>query len=265
VTDLETGATTSYLAPQEQPMPTVLDDDPFDHVDDGVRVASLGAVRAAGLQGSDWHDRQLIRATDDGTTATLYLTPRGRPFTPGSDPSVRIELGPGQTRVIEDLHELVLPGVDGAATVRLVPDRGSTAPLWRSWVYNRADAGELGMVTEPFDVDSDGWFGAGTTLAVILSPDGYRDNLDPTAGPDGLTGMWRYRETPEAEPVEVGLTLDATTTTQLSVASLLGLEPAPGATLELRITGGSGRVLLSRNHNGTNDPARDEMMPVSQP
>lgn len=261
VTDLETGRVATYFNPLFTPVTTVLDDDPFRTIDDGVRVASLGAVRAPGLEGSDWHDRQLIRATSTGTAATLYLTPRDQRFDAMADPSLRLDLDPGEVLILEDLFDQLLPGTAGAGTLRLVPDRGTTAPIWSSWVYNQTADGELGMVTAAFDVDGDGWYGRGTTLTAVLSPDGYRDNIDPTTGPSGVDGEWTYTDSSGAEVVTVHAYYPPDTTRQFSVASLIGFEPQPGATLAYHVTGGSVRIFLSRNNNGTNDPARDELVP----
>lgn len=116
------------------------------------------------------------------------------------------------------------------------------------------------MVTRPFDAATDGFYGAGTILRMVLSPAGFRDNIDPTSGPEGLRGTWTYHD--ETGEIHIPVSYPPNTTVQLGVRDLLGFDPEPAALLEFSIQSGSGRVFVSRNHNLSNDPARDEMEPT---
>jgi hypothetical protein len=261
LTDTMDGRSVVYRNPLGTTFETVLDRAPFISL--SAQVASLGAARVAGASGSDWHDRQLFKAGPDGAAGTLYLTPRGQQFDPEGDPSLRLMLGPRETMILEEVHEQLLPGEYGAGTLRLVPDPESAVPLWRSAVYNLDGDAEYGMVTRPFDAAADGFFGPGTTIGTVLSPAGFRDNVDATTGPEGLRGAWIYRTADGGTQVEVAASYPGNTTVQFRVRNVIGLEPEPGASLDFRIDGGSGRVFLSRNHDVSNDPARDELEPVA--
>jgi len=218
-------------------------------------VVNLGAARVAGTSGSDWHDRQLVKDKGDGSSFRVYVTPRGQAFS-DTDGFLEIVLQPGETRMIEDLFEQVY-GTAGAGTIRIVPAEGSAAPVWRSIVYNRDDEAEFGMTSRPFNEEADQYF-SNATLGTMLSPNGFRDNIDTLTGDEGMTGVWVYTNSTGENRVEIPKSYAPNTTEQFSAKALLGFEPEPGANLDYTITDGSGRIYLSRNHNTSNDPSRDE-------
>jgi hypothetical protein len=218
-------------------------------------VVNLGAARVAGTAGSDWHDRQLVKDKGEGSSFRVYVTPRGQVFS-DTDGFLEIVLQPGETRMIEDLFEQVY-GTAGAGTIRIVPDEGSPAPVWRSIVYNRDGEAEFGMTSRPFNEEADQYY-SNATLGTMLSPDGFRDNIDTLTGDEGMTGVWVYTNSTGENGVEIPKSYAPNTTEQFSAKALLGFEPEPGASLDYTITDGSGRIYLSRNHNTSNDPSRDE-------
>jgi len=224
-------------------------------------IVNLGAARVAGAQGSDWHDRQLVMDKGEGSSFTVYVTPRGQAFSM-SDPSLSMVLTPGETRVINDLYEQLLG--EGAGSIRIQPDQGSEAPVWRSVVFNQDGAAEFGMTSKPFSEENDGYH-SNTTLAAMLSPAGFRDNIDLVTGDAGVTGQWVYTNSAGGNQQTIDKTYNANTTEQFAARALLGFEPEPGSRLEFEITDGSARMYLSRNHNESNDPSRDEFEAVTAP
>ena len=224
-------------------------------------LAVLSAARVHGAQNSDWNDRQLFRnPTGLPLTGRLYLTERGASFNPATDPVYVYALPAGTTLILDGLYAQLKPGVNGAGTLRLVPDEGQAAPLWRTTMYDKVGDQEFGASATPFDPDVDGYHAAGQTLGTVLSPDGYRDNPHVQSGPDGLVGTWVYTGPAGGEQTLKPESIAPNTTKQYTngVTELLGFAPAPGGQLDLRITGGEGRAYLTRMNNASNDPAYDE-------
>jgi len=231
-------------------------------------LAPLSAASVHGAFKSEWHDRQMLRNTTDQVLfGRIYLTERGDAFNPERDPYYAYTIPAATTLVVEDLYAGLRPDVEGAGTLRLIPDHGQAAPLWRANMYGKADDKEYGTLVTPFDPAVEAYHGVGTTLGTILSGSGYRDNPHVVSGPDGLTGTWVYTNGASGNRVERPEAVTPNTTKQYTggVTQLLGFEPEPGGQLDLVITAGSGRAWLSRMNNASNDPAYDEFSVVASP
>ncbi len=231
-------------------------------------LAPLSAASVHGAFKSEWHDRQMLRnTTTQALSGRIYLTERGEAFNAERDPYYAYTIPAATTLVVEDLYALLRPGAEGAGTLRLIPDRGQAAPLWRANLYGKADEEEFGTLVTPFDPAVEPYHGVGTTLSTILSGSGYRDNPHLASGPDGLTGTWVYTNGATGNRVERAEAVAPNTTKQYTggVTQLLGFEPEPEGQLDLVITAGSGRAWLSRMNNASNDPAYDEFSVTARP
>jgi hypothetical protein len=216
-------------------------------------VVPLGAVHAPGVAGSQWRDRQLLMDSGNGSSFTLYLTPKDQAAS-DADPSQHLVLSPGETRTLEDAYGSIVGG-DGAATIRIVTDDGSDAPILRSYVFNQDGENEFGMSSAPID---DATFPTtGARVAVMTSPAGFRDNLDATSGADGLSLSCLYANGAGGNSIAFNWIIPPNTTQQRSLNALLGFTPEPNGRVSCDYTNGSGILLLARNHNLSNDPARD--------
>ena len=152
--------------------------------------------------------------------------------------------------------------VDSAATIRIVADDGSDAPILRSYVFNQDGENEFGMSSAP--VDDATYPSTGARVAVMTSPNGFRDNLDATSGSDGLDLACTYANGAGGNKIAFNWIIPPNTTQQRSLNALLGLTPEPNSRITCDYENGSGILLLARNHNHSNDPARDMATVIGQ-
>lgn len=257
--------------------PDVFDSDPITILETPLDNASallapIGGAHTSGSFGSDWHDTQLFRdLSGNGVSGALYAVLRSDKWTenPGFDPytspGMAITVPAGGTLIIEDAY-LQITGGDGAGALWFVPDGYSDEPLWRSMIYNEAGNARNGMTAVPLDPDT-AYHAAGTTLTEVLSPSGYRDGIFLVAGPEGVSGYWKYKNAAGNLTDTIADSLGASKTKQYTggAVELLGFAPEPGSQLDFVIEDGSAIALISRTNNASNDSALNEFGAMPTP
>jgi hypothetical protein len=210
----------------------------------------------AGNQGSVFRsDLKLYNRGTSAITGVLVFTPRGQPAG-ASDPRVPFTVAGKSVLFYEDVYVTGFPGGSGAARLTIELDDVDSASLLSvdSSTYTLvSNGGELGntptvLRTSAFVSE----FRTPNRVAAPLGKDGERANLFVTTGPAGATVAWTYRDALGGDVREVTQDYGPDTTYQFSVASLIGVPPAPNASLEARITQGSAHAALSPVNNISN-------------
>ncbi len=226
-----------------------------------------------GLRGSNWRgDLELWNVSTETVSGALYATERGASFSPSTNPTMPISLLAGEALLLVDVYGQLRPGAEGAGAFRLVMDTDPAtgqpypAPLLRGRFYNLSGAGtEFGM-SEP-GLDPQQYFGVGTRLGAVMDKDGNRDGIFIVTGSAGVTIHWKHTDASGTVLFDATRSYGRDQTRQYTggVRDLLTYDPAPGSTLEATITAGTGRIFFLYINNQTNDPAMQEMRPLTNP
>ena len=211
-------------------------------------VPIVGHVTGAG--GSRFRsDLKLYNPTAQVISGTIVFTPRNQS---GTGARLDYVVQPFAVVFFEDIHDLALPGEDGAARLTIFLDNGvQTFPVIDTSTYTATpDGGELGQ--SPTVFRNNQYFGAGSRLMGVLGKATERTNLFVMTGEAATTIQWTYREGEHGFEATITRNYDRRATHQFSVADLLGFPPAPNAVLEALIEIGSARIASSPVNNITN-------------
>ncbi len=205
-----------------------------------------------GVGGSEFRsDLQLYNPSNGVISGSFIYTPRNQSAST-ADTTVTFEIPPFYVLVYEDIYDATFPGVNGAARLVIVLDRGvRTRPIVETSTYTATpDGGELGQSPTVF-LDTE-YAGVGARLAGVLGKVTERTNLFLMTGEQGVTIRWSYRDSFSRPVPPFVRAYPGSATFQLAAAEVLGFPPAPNASLEAFIEAGSARIASNPVNNITN-------------